>query len=185
MKKFYWILLSMLIVFIACKKKENDSTSNTIVNRTYNGFNITLRWAVHVKHYDKNGNLLASRDENSNYETGHVASTQIGKTMTGTLRWPSSGTVSVTINPNNTVSFTLTNCTGNYYAGVTTLNCTINGIPLNARTPGIDDWFAGDSYPYVYSFNEVYSSDSDNYTFERFEDEVLDGGVQVMLTYSE
>ncbi|MEI6174805.1 MAG: PKD domain-containing protein [Bacteroidota bacterium] len=162
-----------------------DLNITTAAIKQYKGANITLRWAVHVKHYDKNGNLLASNDENGNYETGSVTCTQNGNILTGSLKAPSSGSITVTINPNNTASFTFTNCTGNYWAGGLTINCSIKDVPFHVSKPefGFDSWFTPDTYPYVQSFSEVYSSESDSYTFELFQDSELDGGSTVDLLY--
>lgn len=155
---------------------------------TYKLISFSLTPACHVNKYDNNGVFLSSDDE-SGGGNGIVDSTtfvQNGNILTGSFTGGyESGTITVTINPDNTLSYIVTGYSFNTGWGVLTMNCSVSNLPFIDDTGNENDWGAIESYPYVTSFSETYTLNTGYYdTYQLYENTQLDEGTFVGLTYT-
>jgi hypothetical protein len=159
--------------------------------KTYYALLLDFSVYCHIKEYTPKDSLLFFWDDNLYYfSTDSVPCTQNGNIVTASYKSPASGTIIVTINPDNTVSYIITNYsytgTDAQYGPYTyTGNCSITNFPFTRISRNRDGWVLTDTYPNINSFyfHTLWSSGY-YYTYEPYDDGYNDAGTQVWLYFT-
>ncbi|GEM_PF-3018347 len=172
MKKEILFLLIIAGLLWSCKKK-SDNSDQTSPQKNYVALRGQISAACHVKFYDNNNNLIKSYDETEWFGTNPVPCTQNKNVLTATISsWDGTGSITVTINPNNTLSVNITNYIYNDpWGGSYTGYCSVVNIPSDNIPSEPSEWILNKSYPNVNTFVKHFLRNDGYYnTYEFFED---------------
>jgi len=155
-----------------------------ITTRQYENITWHMIPAVLSRHYDKYGNLVETEETSLGMESlDNVPCTQNGNKLTASFPSPISGTMEITINPGNTLSFTVHYTTGGEYSSET-IDCSASNVPFTVSTETEDAYWASEAFPCIQSFSgRVDQTSGGSYTYELIQKSNLDYGIVIKLKF--